>query len=299
MSDQAKFKKMLEMLLLLSGKRLYSVRELAEKYGISERTIYRYLDTFREAGLVMDGHDGLFRIDKCSSEFKEISELLHFSEEEAYILGKAIHAIDDTNLIKSNLVKKLYSLYDFKRVADTVVKKEHAENVHKLLEAIQTKRQVRLVDYQSASSNAITDRLVEPFDFTTNYISMWCYEPSSGLNKLFKTSRVGRVEITDQPWQHQQRHDAGFIDVFRISSNERIAVKLKLTLRAKSLLEEEYPLAEKHITPLPNGYYLFNDNVCAFDGVGRFAMGLCNEVEILAPEELKGFVKERLRGWVL
>lgn len=282
--------------MLLSGNRLYSVNELAGKYGTSERTIYRYLDTFREAGLVMDGHDGQFRIDKQSSEFKEISELLHFSEEEAYILGKAIHAIDDTSVIKANLVKKLYSLYDFKRVADTVVKKEHAENVHRLLEAITTKRQVRLVNYQSASSNAIGDRLVEPFDFTTNYISVWCYEPASGQTKLFKTSRVGKVEISDQPWQHQPLHDAGFIDVFRISSSERIAVQLKLTLRAKSLLEEEYPLAEKHIAPLPNGGYLFDGPVCAFDGVARFAMGLCNEVEIVAPEALKVFVRERLRG---
>lgn len=287
------------MLLLLSGNRLYSVKELAEKYGSSERTIYRYLDTFRQAGLVMDGHDGLFRIDKCSSDFRDISELLHFSEEEAYILGKAIHAIDDTNLIKSNLVKKLYSLYDFKRVADTVVKKEHAENVHQLLEAIKSKQQVRLINYQSASSNVIDDRLVEPFDFTANYIAVWCYEPSSGMNKLFKTSRVGKVEIIDQIWQNQQHHNAGYVDVFRISSNERIAVKLKLSLRAKNLLEEEYPLAERDISPLPNGGYCFDGTVCAFDGVARFAMGLCNEVEIVEPEELRVFVRERLEAWVL
>ncbi|MFT3740412.1 MAG: WYL domain-containing protein [Breznakibacter sp.] len=294
MSNQAKLRKMLEMLLLLSGNRLYSVRDLADKYSTSERTIYRYIDTFKEAGLVFDGHDGVFHIDKYNSEFKEISELLHFNEEEAYILSKAIHAIDDTNLIKSNLIKKLYSLYDFNRVADTVVKKEYSENVHKVLDAIKQKRQVRLVAYRSASSESITDRLVEPFDFSTNYISIWCYELASGMNKMFKTSRIGEVQITDIPWRHQHLHSKGFVDVFRISSNQQTHVKLALTMRAKSLLEEEYPLSERHISLLPDGRYLFEAPVCAFDGVGRFIMGLCNEVEVLKPMELKQFVRERM-----
>lgn len=299
MSNQAKLRKMLEILLLLSGNRLYSVRDLAEKYGSSERTIYRYIDTFKEAGLVFDGRDGVFHIDKCNSEFKEISELLHFNEEEAYILSKAIHAIDDTNLIKSNLIKKLYSLYDFNRVADTVVKKEHSENVHRILEAIKHKRQVRLVEYRSASSESITDRLVEPFDFSTNYISIWCYELASGMNKMFKTSRVGEVHITDTPWRNQHLHCKGFVDVFRISSNQQTPVKLVLTMRAKSLLEEEYPLSERHISMLPDGRYLFEAPVCAFDGVGRFVMGLCHEVQILEPLELKQFVKDKLADSVL
>ena len=286
---------MLEMLLLLSGNMRYSKTQLAEKYDMSERTVYRYLETFKEAGLVIRQDDGYVNIDRCQSEFKDISELLHFSEEEAYILGKAIHAIDDTNLIKSNLIKKLYSLYDFKRVADTVVKKEYAENVHQILDAIQNKRQVTFINYQSASSNMITDRLVEPFDFTTNYISVWCYEPESGQNKLFKTSRIGRVDVTNLSWRHQPLHDAGFMDVFRISSNEKITVKLELTLRAKNLLIEEYPLAEQYLQPLANGQYLFDGYVCTFDGVSRFVLGLCSEVKVIEPPSMLVFIKQKIK----
>ncbi|PZX11796.1 putative DNA-binding transcriptional regulator YafY [Breznakibacter xylanolyticus] len=295
MSDQQKLRKMLEMLLLLSGNIRYTKAQLADKYDISERTVYRYLETFQEAGLVIRQEAGRVSIDRCQSEFKEISELLHFSEEEAYILGKAIHAIDDTTVIKSNLVKKLYSLYDFKRVAHTVVKRSHAENVHQVLEAIERRRQVRLLGYRSASSNGITDRLVEPFDFTTNYISVWCYEPVTGQNKLFKTSRIGRVEVTDEPWHHQAFHDAGFMDVFRISSGEQIPVRLELSLRAKSLLEEEYPLAEQFIQPVGNGRYLFEASVCSFDGVGRFVLGLCTEVRVLEPTALSLYLAEKIR----
>jgi predicted DNA-binding transcriptional regulator YafY len=120
MNDQAKLSKMLEMILPLAGNAGYSKKQIADKFQISERTVYRYLETFRQAGLVLDLQNGYYRIDRNNSEFKDISQLLHFSKEEGYILSKAIHAIDDNHVIKSNLVKKLYALYDFDRVAQTM-----------------------------------------------------------------------------------------------------------------------------------------------------------------------------------
>ena len=40
------------MLLLLSGNRNYTITELAEKFNSSERTVQRYIASFKETGFV-------------------------------------------------------------------------------------------------------------------------------------------------------------------------------------------------------------------------------------------------------
>jgi hypothetical protein len=60
-----------------------------------------------------------------------------------------------------------------------VGKGKNAQNVNKLVEAIEQKMKVVLKNYSSANSNEVSSRIVEPFKFTTNYIQIWAYEPSS------------------------------------------------------------------------------------------------------------------------
>jgi hypothetical protein len=122
---------------------------------------------------------------------------------------------------------------------------------------------------------------------------VWGYEPSTNENKLFKTARIEKVNVLTNDWQNASKHDSGFIDVFRISSQQQIKVKLELTLRAMSLLIEEYPLAEQYISPKGNEHYLFDGVVCNFEGVSRFIMGLCNEVKIIEPNDLKVFIRNK------
>ena len=63
---------------------------------------------------------------KESPHFRDISQLVHFTEEEAVILKSAIENIDDNNVLKQNLKRKLYSVYDNKTLADTVVRGKNA-----------------------------------------------------------------------------------------------------------------------------------------------------------------------------
>lgn len=296
MDDQPKLHKLLEMLLFLSTGLRYRIEEISERFDITVRTAYRYINTFKEAGFIFpDTRSGYYSIDKNSPYFREISELLHFSREEAVILQKAIHSIDNENLLKQNLINKLYSLYDFDRVADTIVKKEYSANIHQIMLAIRYKNQVILKEYLSANSNEARDRLVEPFDFTTNYVATWAYDIHSKCCKTFKNTRVKSVRVLSQRWEYEERHKKMPIDVFRISSSRQIKVSLKLSIRAYELLKEEYPLAEEYIQPIGYRKYLFTAPVCSFEGIGRFVLGLCNEIEVIEPQEFKVFLKNRAK----
>ncbi|MBE6223785.1 MAG: WYL domain-containing protein [Bacteroidales bacterium] len=294
--DQPKIERVLRLMMMLTSNNRYTIEELSDKLETSPRTIYRYLDTFKEAGFVVSKKGNYFRLDRKSRYFKDISQLVHFTEEEAYILNSAIESLHPTNAIKQNLKAKLASIYDFKMLAECVVKGENARNVNSIIEAIENKKQIILKNYTSAHSKIVSDRIVEPLSFTTNYIQVWAYELSSGKNKLFKLSRIGKVEILDKDWEYEMEHQEGLMDLFRINSFEQIPVKLKLGLRAASLLVEEYPLGEKYLSPLPDdpSHFILDTWVCGYEGVGRFVLGLLDDIEIIEGDGLKAFLKERM-----
>jgi predicted DNA-binding transcriptional regulator YafY len=294
MVEQNKLQKLLEIMVFLSSGIKYTLEEIAERFEMSERTTRRYIQTFRDAGFIIPKpENGRYYIDKNSPYFKEISELLHFSKEEAVILQKAIHSVSDENLLKRNLVKKLYALYDFDRVVDTVVKEKHSVNIHQLIQAIKYKNKVILHDYLSANSKQQKDRIVEPFDFTNNYIATWAYDIEAGCCKTFKNTRIASVQILPEPWEHRTDHQTCPMDVFRISSEEKIDVKLRLSIRATELLQEEYPLSEQYITQINSEQFVFEAPVSSFKGVGRFIMGLCDEIDVMYPQELKNYIRKK------
>jgi len=293
--DQPKIERLLRLMKMLSGNVLYSIKDLARRCEMSERTIYRYIDTFKTAGFVVKKENDFFRLEVYSPYFEDINKLIHFSEEEAYILKSAIDSIDENNLLKQNLKKKLYSVYDYKILAETIFNGKNATNINALTDAIATKKQVQLINYSSANSKTIRNRLVEPFAYTTNYIQMWAYDVEERKNKLFKLSRIENVEILGN-WQFEPEHKVGFIDIFRISSFEQLLVKLRLSLRAANLLKEEYPLSEKYLTKINNNEWILETKVCNFEGVCRFYLGLHSEIEIIESEAFKEFVKSKVEG---
>ena len=118
--DQPKLERLLRLMKLLTANTTYNIDQLAERLQMSRRTVYRYIDTFRDAGFVIKKSGDCIRLDKESPHFRDISQLVHFTEEEAVILKSAIENIDDNNVLKQNLKRKLYSVYDNKTLADTV-----------------------------------------------------------------------------------------------------------------------------------------------------------------------------------
>ncbi len=295
--DQPKLERLLRLMKMLTANTTYNVDQLAAKLDMSRRTVYRYIDTFREAGFVIKKTGDCIRLDKESPHFRDISQLVHFTEEEAHILKRAIENIDDTNLLKQNLKKKLYSVYDNKNLADTVVRGKNAPNIHTLIEAIEEKRQVTLRGYRSGHGGGVRDRQVEPFGFTTNYVEVWCYDVEDATCKLFKTARIGSVE-EGEPWQYEAQHEKGFIDVFRLHGSARYRVQLELGILAYNLLCEEYPLAERDIRPLGDEKWMLDTEVAGMAGVGRFVVGLLDDIRIVDSPELKTYIHSYLERFL-
>ena len=280
--------------MLLSGSRRYTLAELMERFKQSDRTIYRHLEEIENAGFVLNRTYGTYQLQTDNQAVKSLQMLLHFSEEEAYVLYKTIALLEGASPLKSRLAGKLNSLYDFRALSLLPGKNTH-EAVSKLGEAIRENKQVLLRAYRSGNSDNITDRTVEPFDFLGDYSGVWCYDTESNSSKHFKIARIGDVAILPTPAIYHTQHHIPFTDAFRMSATKALAtVEATLTLKAYNLLLEEYPLAETYIQAV-NDHFHLEIPVADYNGIGRFTLGLPGEMKVIGPKAFIDFLKKRMK----
>lgn len=283
--------KAIRLLMLLSGNRKYSLNELKDRFEVSERTVYRYLNNIEDAGFILDRQDGLYRLAPNTSKIKNLHQLFHFTEEEAEIFYHSLSNLNLENEATNRLLNKLHTLYDFKalkRIKET----SNVEKIRNLTNGINQKKKVLLRNYRSSHSSTVSDRLVEPFQYMEDYKAIWCFDLKDYTNKQFKISRIGDVEVTNTHWSYEHQHKLPFHDAFRMSAPEPIAqVKATLSLKAYNLIREEYPMTDQYLKK-ESDYYLLDIPIADFHGIGRFVLGLPGNIKVHEPEAFKTFLKE-------
>ena len=290
--DQTKISKLLRLMKLLTGNVSRTIDQLAAEMGITSRTIYRYIDTIREAGFVVNKlYGNVYAMGKVGRGLSDFNKLIYFTEEEAYIVAKMINGIDNNNVLKRDLQRKLASIYDSTSIANYIDKTATAANVEALADAIKRRKQVVLKHYESAHSDEAKDRRVEPIEFTTNMIDIWAYDVEKADNRMFKVARIQEVEVTDDDWAFKSMHKVQRPDLFRMTGSLNEIISLQLDTRAKSLLLEEFPLAEKELRR-ENGKWILTTRINSLEGVTRFILGLAADIRILEGENLRDYIRK-------
>lgn len=196
--DQTKIAKLLRLMKLLTGNVSRTIDSLAAEMSITPRTVYRYIETIRDAGFVVNKlYGNVFQMGKVARGLSDFNKLIYFTEEEAYITARLIEGIDNNNVLKRDLQRKLACVYDSTSIANYIGNAANADNVEALVDAIKHKKQVVLKQYESAHSNEAKDRLVEPIEFTANMIDIWAYDVENAAPRMFKVTRIHAVEETD------------------------------------------------------------------------------------------------------
>ena len=288
--DQTKIVKMLRLMKILTGNMSRTIDQVAKEMGITPRTVYRYIDDIREAGFVVNKlYGNVYAMGKVGRGLSDFNRLIYFTEEEAYITAKLIEGIDNNNVLKRDLQRKLASVYDSTSIANYIDNTANAANVEALADAIKRKKQVVLKGYASAHSDETRDRVVEPFSFTANMIDVWAYDVEKADCRVFKVMRIHSVEATETPWAFEDKHEVKKPDVFRMIGLPVEIVALQLNTRAKSLLVEEYPLAERDLKR-ENGKWVLRTTINSVEGAGRFVIGLAADIKILEGNALKKYI---------
>ena len=293
--DQPKQDRMLRLMKMMSGNINYTIEELSERLEMSPRTIYRYIDTFKNSGYVVNKlFTNVYKIESVPQSMPDFDKLMYFSEEEAYLINSLLDALAPTNSLKKGIKEKLAVIYDKTAIADFVDRRSNAAHVQSLTVATRDKKKVILKDYESGNSHTIRDRHIEPYGFTTDYIDVCAYDLEDKQNKIFKINRIGSVEIQEESWTEESSHRKQGMDVFRMTGQPCGHIKLQMTVMAKNLLIEEYPLAEKVIVRNTNTWLLDVD-VCHYAGACRFYVGLADQIKVIDSPEFEEYVKNYLK----
>ena len=168
--------------------------------------------------------------------------------------------------------------------------------VKSLMAAIRDKRCAILHKYSSSSSGEVKNRNVEPFLLTAKNTMVWCYDLDNKENRIFRIDRCEGVEVKSDVWSNEKLHKAGNSDIFHMSGKAPMHIVLSMTLMAKNLLVEEFPDSMNCLSQdKKTGCWLLETDVFALQGVGRFYLGLADEIEIIEGAELKKYAQEYVK----
>lgn len=286
---QARLLKLFQIIAVLKSGH-FTIKQLATRFDSSERTIYRYITLLEEASFLIE-QDFQNRYFIATSE--DDPSQAQFSMEETKLIKKLIQGSATDNPLKNTLLKKLAMNSEIDAMPRLFVRARQGKFVEQLSEAIRNKRQVVLKNYHSANSNEIRDRLVEPIHFGDDYLSIMALDTHDKVNKQFKLDRIGEVLELDKQFQHEDLHQSTPTDIFHFSGNTNDWVTLKLSLRAFLLIREEYPLSIPYIEKKED-HYLFHAPVASFEGIGRFTMGLLDEIKVSGPPAFVKYLEQKL-----
>ncbi len=295
MIPQQKILRVFQLISLLKGGGR-TMDQLARQINASERTVYRYFRLLEELGFIIDqDFHGKYFIHREEGENPED----RFTLEEVSILRQLIQSGAAGHPLRGSLLKKLALHSEAKDLPEQFLKLRVARMFRALSEARENKKQVILKNYHSANSQEITDRLVEPFQFGEGFQSVLALDTKDKQCKYFKLERIGEVVILEKPFKFEKLHQGSNTDIFGITGRRESWVTLQLSLRAYVLLREEYPLSLPYLEKEEDEggrKYIFHGPVLNYKGVGRFVMGLADEIKIIGPPEFKAYIKEKLKS---
>ncbi|MBO0932062.1 helix-turn-helix transcriptional regulator [Fibrella aquatilis] len=295
MPDHTQLLRTLNLIRLLTDRPGKTVAQLARLLAVTTRTVYRYLETLEAVGYAVDVHPQTKQYFLFEADAKQRTT---FTADESALVSRLLTALPTEHPLTDSIRRKLFVTSELLPFADELQDRHRAVLVERLADALRTGRQVRLLRYHSANSNTITDRLVEPLELIDNYATLKAYDPGDGKEKTFKIKRIEDVAVLEQRNVHAPTVAAQLpVDAFGMDGPEPLLVVLYLNRRAYHLLLEERPLTRPYLEPRPHDAdfpYQFRGEVRDWRGIGRFVLGMADQVRVIEPDPFKAFLKEKL-----
>jgi len=290
MFNQNRIFRVFELINFLKAKPSKSMKTLVSLLDISERSVYRYLDLLAGLGItvIKDDEGRLFlpaNVDLLS---------LPFTDQEVDYLVKLVQSLGNQHHLSHSILQKIQSLSIANVGAENLFKAHLSQIIFNLYEAITEKNQVVLKNYYSASSQVVSDRIIEPIGFTPNYEAIVGYEIKSGENKYFKVERISEVQHTKVKFKFEELHKYNKPDIFGFQgTNLNKTIELDMSMRAYLILVDEFPLSKPFVKEMyGTGRFHFKVKVQSFLPPARFVKGMEQDVIVLGSKPFIQFLKK-------
>ena len=285
----------LTLILLMTDGNDYTAQDLCNQLNCTRRNLYYYLQFLRDYGFEVIKKGDYYRLSLQSPFFERLAIALNFTGKEAATMYELAESSGAKKTLLQSIQKKLARAYDLRLYTDSRYKRKQQQHLEDLSMAIQAHKVVCLHHYSSPHSHTYKDRKVEPFALLNNDQEVRCYEYASKCNKTFKLSRIGRVEVYEETWTCEAEHRPFFTDIFGFCAEELHSVSLIVGQLAYHLLTEEYPQSVSFITPIDDYHWRLQAHVASYIGVGRFVIGLYDDIEVEGDEGFKSYLHTRIQ----
>ncbi|SFF07504.1 Predicted DNA-binding transcriptional regulator YafY, contains an HTH and WYL domains [Paenibacillus algorifonticola] len=304
----SKSKRLMELMMAVNHKRKFTVKELSQEFGVSQRTILRDLQELSELGVPLYsevGPHGGYRVLK-----ERILPPIAFSEEEAVAIFFSIHALRHYSSLPfeadaSSALRKFYHYmaHDTRDRIDqmksrvdfvTPTRQAHSPYLSILLDAA-IQQKVLLIDYEALEKRS--SREIQPIGIYTRnglwYCPAYCFQ--SDEFRVFRCDRMfavthSTVEPLDLRHVHlENRQTKG------VPEQEVVALYAELTKEGAQMCEAEpWPVPKLHIRKDGTGWLEGNISKSDMLFFAKFFIGLGHEVTIESPPELLDCIKRNL-----
>lgn len=151
-----------------------------------------------------------------------------------------------------------------------------------LRKAIKDKKQAILYGYQSANSNLISDRHVEPYAFVCNGESVLCYDLDKKAIRQFKLSRISNVRIEKVEWKYENEHLAAKTDIFDWTDmGQQYEICFDMNLKAMTSIIDNYSNAKPELfKSIANGVWRLETIVYSLEPAKRFYLSMADNIVI-------------------
>lgn len=224
--EKPRITRLTKILTQLQSKRILTARELATKYGVSVRTIYRDIRTLEASGIPIITEEGK---GYSLQEGYQLPPVM-FSENEANALITAEQLIlknKDASFVEhyTNAITKIKSVLKYSQKGKTAllsqriifrVNKEESKSSSYLMQIQAAITNFNLLEIKYLSlQNKATERIVEPFAlYSTN--ENWLLIAFCRLRKEFRAFRIDCIEQITDTQMNFESHQMTLEEYFEI-----------------------------------------------------------------------------------
>ena len=307
--------RLISILLLIESRGKIKAKELASKLEISVRTIYRDIDILNEAGIPITTttgpNGGINFIEGFSVNINKLQEgdimNLYLAS-----LGIKPDIYSDFGVKLQNSLLKLEKNVDFKYSNNFEKARnrfyfdnnpwwgEHTKVLYIDVLVNSVLQSFKLIINYAANENNKTTRVIHPYGIVVKrsdwYIVAYC-EKRKDI-RTFKCERIIKAEKLQEKFSIPLQFNLSDYWNTIEQSFKRACLETKTYLaKIKICKEKSYILKELEITKLKeeNDYIIATVNMYEYESACCDIMNIIGNVEVLKPNELRDFVKTRLK----
>ena len=292
MSEDKTAIRILSLLSLLHRDIYWPVERLAQRFGTTKRTIYRYLKDLEQMNYtIVKDEQNRYRI-AASPAGKYLPE---FDPDEYIFLREIVASARPDHPLRHAILEKINENIQLPVIGGVVSQQVTTNILETIQQAMHEGVRVKLMDYYSLRSDKISDRVIEPVKLIRGMRYILGVDVETASVRQFKIDRIGgAVKLKTKMSNHPDISDWG-VDDFYMNGFKGTRVKIGLSMKAANLLCEEYGVNPQSLKKEESNSYPFTyeATVYGMEGVGRFVMGLIDQVKVYGPERLKTYLRKK------